>query len=247
MMVTPGIIETFLQADLQYSVSFLILLIMSAIALAISFLLYSKFRIMTRLPSDLPLKVFNKTFNVFNPYPEQRKVIHKFIFLIPVALAYGSFILATYVAITIVEMELVTSFLIFIFSAALIVVEEPFAVYRNANIFIKAVKSKVDFGKGDLDVFLLVKQSLPKLSRYYLFLTVLFFAGSVSLSYWVPLILSGFASFARAVIYSISSFGFPEPFAFLFTTIFFISILAVVQFVIRRIKHMIFDLPTLEQ
>lgn len=246
-MMAFGSIQSFLQADLQYSISFLTLLIMSAIALAISFLLYSKFRAMTRLPSDLRTEVFNKTFNVFDPYPERRMVIHKFIFLVPVALAYGGFILATYVAITIVEMGLVMSLLVFIFSAALMVVEETFAVYRNANIFMKAIRSKTDFGKGDLDVFLLVKKSLPKLSRYYLFLAVLFFAGSVSLPYSVPLILSGFALLVGAVFDAVSSVIFLERFAFFFTALIFVFILVFIQYVIRRIKRMIFDLPTLEQ
>lgn len=237
-------VQNFFQGGNPLLSSFVSLLVMGCIALAISLMLNSKSRAMAKLPKNLSVSVFNKTFNVFNPYSDPKKTINRFIFLVPVATACGGLVLASFVMVRIVEMGLVLSIIILITSAALMTMDETFEIYKNAKIFIKAIGNGASLGKGDLDVFRLVKQSLPKLSRYYLSLAVIFIVASATLQYSVPAVFSGFTLFLGAVFSFASSISFLAPFATYFTALFFIMIIIMVQLAIKKAKRRIFEVPS---
>jgi hypothetical protein len=174
------------EAYLLYSS--LALFAMGSIALALSVLLRLKRYRMDNLPKNPTTKIFNKTFNVLNPYPERRKVIHSFVSalpLIPVFLTLGLLILLWKV----LEYGLMLSLFLVIFCLNLMLLEVTLEIYQIAKVFIKAVHRKADFGFGDIKVLQTLENALPKLSNYYLFLSILFLVGDATLSYIWPSIL----------------------------------------------------------
>ena len=61
--------------DLSIISSSIALLISSYLSLAVSYLLRQKLRIIEILPSDLKVEIFDRSFVVFDPYPERRRSI----------------------------------------------------------------------------------------------------------------------------------------------------------------------------
>lgn len=144
--------------------SSLALFAMSSIALALSVLLRLKHYRINNLPKNPTTKIFNKTFNVLNPYPERREVIHSFVSalpLIPVFLTLGLLILLWKV----LEYGLMLSLFLVIFCLNLMLLEVTLEIYQIAKVFIKAVHRKADFGFGDIKVLQTLKNALPKLSN----------------------------------------------------------------------------------
>ena len=56
-------------------------------------------------------------------------------------------------------------------------------VYQTTEIFIKAVRSGTSLGVGDIKAIQLLKRALPRLSNYYLVLSILFFVFATMLGF----------------------------------------------------------------
>lgn len=168
--------------------SSLTLLAMGCLTLALSMLFRLKSHVINSLPKNLSANVFNKTFIVFNPYPEHRKINYSFLSALPILVFFAclGFIL---VAWKIFEYGLMSSFFILIICLYLIVVEVAPETYQNTRIFIKAVQRGTSLGVGDLRVFQIVRKALPRLSNYYLGLTISFVTFAATMSYIWPLTL----------------------------------------------------------
>ncbi len=168
--------------------SSLTLLAMGCLTLVLSASLRLKHYSIDSLPKNLSASIFDKTFNVLNPYPERRKIIHSFVSALPlitVFLTLGLLILLWKV----LEYGLMLSLFLVIFCLNLMLLEVTLEIYQIAKVFIKAVHRKADFGFGDIKVLQTLKNALPKLSNYYLFLSILFLVGGATLSYIWPSIL----------------------------------------------------------
>jgi len=231
------------QSDIPFLVSFLILFIMSCLSIVFSLSFRLKSRAIKKLPRDLSVNVFDKTFNVFNPYPDRRKIIHSFITILPLFAVVGSLIFP-FLTMKIIEMKLVLGLIIFIICFGLMMIEETIEIYRNADTFLKAVKNGTNLGKGDLAALFLVKETLPKLTVYYLLLAIMFFASSITLPYIVPAALLTFAQFVR-VTFPVSVFF--APLAPYFVALLLSFVIVIIQLAAKKVKSEVFGFPPSEK
>jgi hypothetical protein len=155
---------------------------MGCLVLAISIIFRLKFREINSLPENLSANVSNKTFIVFNPFPEHRKIIHRFLLVLPMVVLFTSMCFVL-IMIKILEYGVLLSFFALLIGLNLIVVEGAFDVYQNSKIFIKAVQDGTSLGVGDLKVLRIMEKLMPKLSNYYLGLSIIFMASSAMLPY----------------------------------------------------------------
>ena len=65
--------------------------------------------------------------------------------------------------------------------------------YQTTEILIKAVRKRADLAAGDIKAFQTLKNALPKLSNYYLALSILFLVFAATLDYIWPSLLSFFS------------------------------------------------------
>ncbi len=176
---------------------------MGCIALALSILFRLKSKKLSCLPQNLSASLFNKTFIVFNPYSQQKKVIHSFLSLLPLAVGFATLGLALGMFV-IFEAGLLLSSFIAIIGLNLIVLEEAPETYQISKTFIVVVKSGVDLGTGDLSVFQKVKTFTPRLSNYYFGLSMVFIVFSAILPHIWSLVLWVFAQYVQ-LIFQISA------------------------------------------
>jgi hypothetical protein len=231
------------QSDTPFLVSIFILFVMSCLSIVFSLSFRLKSRAIERIPNDLSFSVFDKTFNVFNPYSDRRKIIHSFIILLPVFAVVAGIIFPLF-TMKIIEMKLALGLSIFIICFGLMMIEEAYEVYKNANIFLKAVKNSVNLGKGDLTVLFLVKETLPKLTVYYLLLGIMFFASSMALPYIVPATLLTFAQLVRVTSPVSMSFA---PLAPYLVALLLAIFLVTVQLAAKKVKSKVFSFPPSEK
>jgi len=171
---------------------------MCCLALAISIFLRLESHAINSLPKDLSANIFNKTFIVFNPYQEHRRIHgHLSLFLLLVGFAFAGFALIVW---KMIECGLLLSLFILIIGLNLIVLEDVFEVYRYSKIFIKAVQGRTNLGVGDLKVFQLIKKVMPKLSNYYFGLSIVFMVFSAMLPYIWSSALWFFAQFIGLIL-----------------------------------------------
>jgi hypothetical protein len=153
---------------------------LGCLTLGLSILFRLKSRGLINLSEDPFATVFDHTFNIFDPYPLQKKLIHRFLSVLPLVVVGISFGLLFFL-ITVVASGLILSVLILIVGLNLVVIEEAPEVYENCKTFSKALQSGTGFGNGDLKVFRLIKNLAPKLSKYYICLSILFFGFAATL------------------------------------------------------------------
>lgn len=182
--------------------SSLTLVAMGCSTLVLSILFRSKHHWMKRLPRSLSANVFDKTFNVFNPYPEQRGIIHSvnFISMLPAMIVVFAFTVLLFFAWALVASGLLLSVILLITCLNLMLLEVASDTYQNAKVFMKAFNNRANFGAGDLKVFETLKRVMPRLSNYYLALSILFLALAATLGYIWPSLLWSFARFAGLML-----------------------------------------------
>jgi len=213
--------------------SSLTLFVMGCLALVLSIFFYLKFHSLKSLPKNISANVFNKSFVVFNPFPEHRKIIHTFVLAyMPTIGVIISFVI-TFVLLKVFEYGFMLSVFIVIIGLNLIAVEGAFEVYQNSKIFIKAVRSGSSFGVGDLKAFQIVKNALPTLIKYYFGLAILFVMLSIALPYvWSSMLLS-FAVLAGMLIETGTSIG---TMGYQIAVMLFALILVVIQILASIVK-----------
>ena len=179
--------------------SSIVLVVMGCLALALFLIFRFKVRVFRSLPDNSSAEVFDRTFNVFDPYPKHSKVLHRFLTLLP------SFVFVASVGFTFLLLEafllgLVLSLIIVIICLNLIVIEELFEVYKTANVFLKAINEKADFGMGDVRILQVLKKALPKACNYYLLLSISFMFLALALPYIMDPALWIFSSFIGSML-----------------------------------------------
>lgn len=214
--------------------SSIILLIMGCTALLISVLLRLRLHVLSKFnPSTM---VFNKTFNVFDPYPESRKTLHSLISLLPIFIVAGAIVLAGFMMTVVVETGFLLSIIIFIVCVNLIILEEALEAYKVAGLFIKAIKANSSFGRGDVDAFRAIKNVIPRLIIYYVSLAVVFFFSSFTVPYIIPATLFSLSQFLSisAAASSSSALTPAAPFIILFS---FVVAVVLVQIIVRKVRR----------
>jgi len=143
----------------------------------------------------------------------------------------------------IVKTGLLLSSTIFILCTSLMVFEEAFEIPKNADAFLKAIEKGNSLGEGDLSVFSIVKETLPKLRNYYLVLAVAFFAFSAILPYILPSAIFVFTWIVTLPAGLASSFGVLVAF---YTVLWLAIITLTIQVTAGWIKKLIFGFPQSE-
>ncbi len=152
------------------------------VALALSIVFRLKFNVLNGFPKDLTANVFNKTFVVFSPFSEQRKVIRRFFSVLPLIAVFASIGLAV-LTLVLIASGFLLIIIVSLIGLNLIMVEEAPEAYQHSNTCIKAFQHGTSLGVGDVRLFQLTKRVMQKLSNYYLYIAVFFVAFSVALSY----------------------------------------------------------------
>lgn len=208
---------------------------MGITALIMSILFRQRSKTLNSLPKDLSATVFSQTFVIFDPYPAQKKVMHRFLGLLPFVGLVTS--LAAIMAVwTMLTNGLLMILFIIIIGLNMIVIEEAPDVYATARTFTKAVQKKSDFAKGDLRVLKIIQRLTPKIRNYYLGLAVFFIATSIAFPYaWEA--LPSFATWFGNSVVQVGGLNGP---VIQVVAILFLLNIGVLQFVAFKLKSRIF-------
>lgn len=226
-------------SSLEFDGALLVFSTMGCVSLVLSLFLHLKNHALVRLPKNLRANVSDKTFSVFNPYPEHRKSFHSYLTLLPFVSLAGGFAIA-YLTLNILAMGLALGFAAFVFCLGLMMVDEVVEIYKNADMLVKAVSTGGGFAVGDLAVLLVIKKLLPKLRAYYILLAIAFLASLVVLPYLVPAAVMAFALVVGVVEFSASA-GVLAPFGIIFL---FAAAEVAVYFAFREVRRRIFGFPS---
>ena len=188
--------------------------------------------------------MFRKTFNVFNPYPEKRSVIHEHLQLLILIAIYGSFIGISYALMTILEFGFLLAFFTMIICLGFLLIDETLEIHKNASAILNALKKGESFGKGDIEVLNFLRTTLPRLSYYHLTVTAIFFATSLTVPYAVDVLILSLSRIAGIIFAATAFFWFFPPFVLLSTGILFAATVFVTQFAANRIKMRVFGFPS---
>jgi len=232
-----------LQIDTPSLASFSILLIMSAASTALSISFYLKSRATNRLPKNLRASVFYRTFNVFDPFPDKRRIFHSYLFFLvfsPLVAFSWTFILVFIVILRVFQAGLITALILFATCLNLMMIGEASEIYQNASRLLKAVKSGTPLGRGDLAILRIIKKTLRKLGAYYLILAALFAASFYAAPYVFPLFLMAFASIVGAITTAAVSTVFFAP---VFAVLMFTGVMVTVFVVARKVETVVFNFP----
>jgi len=213
--------------------SAIVLFMIGVLALVISLMFRFKFRELEKLSKKLSANVFNRTFVIFSPYSETRKIIHSFLSIIPIIAGISIFIISFLLFRFIVGGGLLLTLFIILIGLDLVIIEDAVELYSNSKIFIKKLQSGGNLGVGDIKVVQVMKHALPKLSKYYLGISIVFIISAVFLPHIWSVILQSLIQFTN-LIFNISSFaGIVGAFLVAFTIA---TIFAIVQRMASIIK-----------
>ena len=218
-------------------VSFFVLLAMGCTSLALSYYFYSKSRVLKEASKNLSVTVWDKTFNVFVP-TENRRAITPTILLPVVAVLMWVFV--GFLVLKILEMGLVLGISVFILSLGLMMMDEALDLRDHANVFVNALNSKTKLAKGDVNTLLLLGRVMPKLSIYYIFTAIVFFASAYALPYIVSAVVVGLSVYSGTAATVASPLGVAMPYIALFA---FTFLFVIVYLGGGRLKNRIFGFP----
>jgi len=216
------------------------LFVLGIVALVMAVLFRQRSKGLSSLPKDLSPTVFSRTFVVFDPYPAQKKVWHRFLSLLPFVCLIAS-LFAVMAVWSMLTNGLLLSVFVVVIGLNIIVIQEAPDVYTTAKIFIKAVQNKSNLAKGDLRVLNIIRKLAPKIRNYYVGLTVFFIGTSVALPYaWETLPgLATWLSNASAQVSGVNGMLVVQAIAVLL-----LLSIAAFQFVAFRLKNKIFRYET---
>jgi hypothetical protein len=232
-----------LQLDISLLATSIVLMIMGSAALFFALLLWARARALRMLPKDLSAQVFDRTFNVFDPQMEHRRVISSHTGLIIFVAVYGAWVALTFVVFKTFEVGGVLGSIAFLICAALLMVDETQEISRNAGIFAKAVKNGVGLGKGDMQVLHVIKKTLPKLSVYHLTLAVVFFVSAFAVPFLVDAVFLASAGIAAAVFAVSVALKAIPLFSLIVIAALFAAALVTAQVAANKTKKRIFGFP----
>jgi hypothetical protein len=224
----------------------MVLVAMGFVSLAISLSLRLKSRALGRYPKNIQIGIFKRTFNVFNPYSERRKVIHENLEWLILIAVYGSFVGIGFAVLKLFEFGFLLAFITLIICLGFLLIDETLDVHKNAGIFVNAFRKSARFGKGDLEVLDFLRHTLPRSSYYHLMVAVAFFATSLAVPFVANVFLWSFSGLAGFIFIASAALWFFPPFVLLFTGLMFAATVFTVQFAANRVKIRILSFPSPE-
>ena len=199
------------QTDPSSLMSFAVLIAMCTLSLTMSLLMRRKLRDVCRLPRELPATVFDKTFNVFDPYSERKRILGASS-MFPVIIILSSLAFGGFVATKMIEAGMTAGFTILIVCLSMMMFDEASEIRKNADVFVNAVRKGTELGQGDIFAFSVVKKGTAKLFRYYLAMAITLFAGAVALPYLAPFASSAFSRLLAVILRFSTSGGLTTVF-----------------------------------
>jgi len=233
-----------LQLDISLLVTSIVLMIMGSAALFLALLLRVRDRALSMFPKDLSARVFDKTFNVFDPESKHRQIISSHTGLIVFIAIFGSWLAFIYVVFEMFAVGVALGSIAFLICAALMMIDETQEITRNAGIFAKAIKDGVGLGKGDMQVLHVIKKTLPRLSAYHFTLAVVFFASALAIPFLVDevlLVSTGIAIFVFRVNAALAPIS--PLFSLIAIAVLMGSILVMTGIVANKVKKKVFGFP----
>ncbi|MGB9684219.1 MAG: hypothetical protein ACPL1Z_04725 [Candidatus Bathyarchaeales archaeon] len=225
--------------ELYVAYASIVLFTMSCLSLVLSLIFRLKFnRLMSLKSADLSVNVFNKTFVVFDPYPDQRRIIHSYILIWPFIVGFAAFLLSL-LSFLIIGMGLALVLFTMLVGINLVIVEDGFEVYRNSKLFINAVGAGCSLGVGDLKFLSILKLFTRKLSCYYFVVGTLLFFISLALPYIFTPVVVIFCQFIGLIIQSSAILG---AVGWQFTVFLFSLSAMLFEFFVTKIKDMVFKI-----
>jgi hypothetical protein len=225
-------LESILEANMQFLASLSVFLAMGVLCLAFSAYFYLKRRAVQKLPKNLSVNVFNKTFNVFD-LSSKRRTIHNFGFILmlsPLTAFIWVFLFVFIVILNVLRSGLILGLFILILSMGFMMIDEALEVRESSNTFMKAVKARKGLGAGDLAIMSLVNDASRRLIIYYLLLGGIFFAAFFAMPYVFPVIFTIFTYLAGLLVgvtYSVQIFA---P----ILTVFLFALFTVAAFIVAK-------------
>jgi len=207
--------------DTPYFAASMVLVAMGFVSLAISLSLRLKSRALEKYPKNIQIGIFKRTFNVFNPYSEQRKVIHENLEWLILFAIYGSFVGIGFAIMKLFEFGFLLAFITLIICLGFLLIDETLDVHKNASIFVNAFRKSARFGKGDLEVLAFLRHTLPRLSNYHLMVAIVFFATSLAVPLAAIVFQWAFSKFAGLIFAASAAMWFFPPLVVLFTGLLF--------------------------
>jgi hypothetical protein len=233
--------------DTPYFAASMVLVAMGFVSLAFSLGLRLKSRALRSYPKNIQIGIFKRTFNVFNPYPEQRKVIHENLQWLIFFAIYGSYVGIGFAIMKLFEFGLVLAFITLVICLGFLLIDETLDVHKNAGIFVNAFRKSARFGKGDLEVLDFLRHTLPRLSNYHLMVAIVFFATSLAVPLAVNVFLWTFSRLAGLIFAASAAMSFFPPFVLLIVGLLFAATVFTVQFAANRVKMRILSFPSPER
>jgi hypothetical protein len=230
-------------ADISLFASSLVLVAMGCAALVFSWALGTKSRALGRLSKNLSVGVFSKTFNVFDPNMERRRIISSHTGLVVFLAIYGSWFAVTIGVIATFAAGGLLASVIFLVCAGLLMVDETQELNKNAGVFVKAIRGGTGLGVGDLRALFVMRRALPKLSLYHLFLAVVFFASAFAVPYLSTMFFLACAG-AAWVFFALSSLLMTVPLLSILAVAGLLGVvIAMIVIVADQAKRRIFGFP----
>jgi hypothetical protein len=232
-----------LHTDISLVLSFVVLVLMGCVALAFSLMLSQKFRALRRLPRNLSVRVFNKTYNVFEPNADHQKIINSHTGLIIFIAIYGSWIAVTFAVFEAFAFGGILACIAFLVCASLLMIDESQEFNRNAGVFARAVENGADLGQGDVEVLNVMMTTLPRLSMYHLVLAVVFFASAATVPLIVETVFVASGGIAFGVVALGSTMKAIPMLSILIIAGLFATALVLVKLGLDRAREKIFGFP----
>ena len=208
---------------------------MGCLTIVLALIFLSKNHEIEKNSKNLSANIFNKTFCIFDPYPEPRKSIYSHLSIL--LLACFLFIIFSAIMVwKILETGLLLSLTLIIIGLNLMLIDVALEVYKNVKSFTNAIRHKSNVGVGDLTVLQTLKNSTSKLSIYYFSISLIFFILGSTLQYLLPPLLWFLAEFIGLIL-EISAWTGVVAYQ---VAVFLFSIMIVItQRLTSRIKHKI--------
>jgi hypothetical protein len=224
--------------------SFSAFLVMAGACLVLSLYFYRKSRALAKFPESPATGVFDRTFSVFSLASAARQTHHSFLFFLflsPMSAMIFAFICVFVVLLPFISMGLLLWSIAVAACLSLMMVEEALDARETANTFVRASEEGSPFASGDLRVLSILRRVIPRLVKYYLFLSLLFLISFIAMPYIFSTLLLAWTYMASLVFGTVSVTAI--PFAFIPTALILASAMIILFITGRRLKAVVFGFP----
>jgi hypothetical protein len=190
--------------------------VLSILSLVFSIVLYLKSCDVKKISKGLAPTVFDRTFKVFDSFPERHRTIRSdffFYLFSPLTSFVWAFIIVFVVLLQVIEAGFVGDLAILVLCLGPMMINEATETYSCANTLTKAAARHTAFAQGDISVLLILKKTIGRMSVYYLLLSVLFAALFFAMPYAFPAMFLAFSALIAFMAYATVGIPIIAPFA----------------------------------